>query len=716
MASDTREDISRILTEVTSTSGLIPESSGLRSLKSFARASESNLRNLFDLLGDKLRANHSQVRYLTLHIVDELFMRSKLFRELLVSTFESFLQYTVGHRTTSPLPPPSERALMLREKALEFTEKWNGAFGLHYRALHLGFRYLKDTLRYKFPNLLEQRVAEDRQRRMKEDRMRKLLAAKLDLFQENFSDLRGEIEATLDQMQQAFEILESSGCGSNPSAADKENNGFCEEEFSGDEYEETMFGARELRRAALETVAEEKRRKVSADNSAVLDSLRELLKVLCKRHIPATQGGLTLLFRVETNDKKQTEQLLKSLIDLKNRLLDARTSCAKYGVTPELLRSSPTGSDDEEDIEGVEWETGPIVIQNIDAKMDGRATEQVKNESIVRDASKRDEHGRSSLEKVACKNRERKPGMGSEAKISHRGTVKENPDLLQKAPVIPWGHYLEHWGEEHRVQIDSRGLDVDNHWGPVDSEAVFPADRVKEFSQRTSYYEPQALPNRPCKAPLKSGGLCQRRDFLKCPMHGVIIPRDEKGQPIAVGDEGCQDKLSGRHGAADGEGMDTYRCDEAREELNAERDGKKLERSQTKDSNLRNKLAHEAVNNVRKSDRLKQEQKRQEILKQTGARRAREHNDAVLRQAALAGTSQGHNEILGEDSLETVSISDISRKRKKTNGLAAMLHKPETIRDRLSKRLLNTRVNDAVVEHIDREEDRRRQSLMSNNW
>ena len=36
----------------------------------------------------------------------------------------------------------------------------------------------------------------------------------------------------------------------------------------------------------------------------------------------------------------------------------------------------------------------------------------------------------------------------------------------------------------------------------------------------------------PCRAPLKNGHLCPRKDMIRCPFHGIIIPRDEHGVPI----------------------------------------------------------------------------------------------------------------------------------------------------------------------------------------
>lgn len=35
-----------------------------------------------------------------------------------------------------------------------------------------------------------------------------------------------------------------------------------------------------------------------------------------------------------------------------------------------------------------------------------------------------------------------------------------------------------------------------------------------------------------CRAPLKSGKLCPRMDRFKCPLHGKIVARDEKGEIV----------------------------------------------------------------------------------------------------------------------------------------------------------------------------------------
>ena len=54
--------------------------------------------------------------------------------------------------------------------------------------------------------------------------------------------------------------------------------------------------------------------------------------------------------------------------------------------------------------------------------------------------------------------------------------------------------------------------------------------RVIEFSGK---FEPVRWS---CRAPLPSGRLCPRRDRVKCPLHGKVIPRDNMGQPTEAED------------------------------------------------------------------------------------------------------------------------------------------------------------------------------------
>ena len=74
----------------------------------------------------------SQVRLLAVDVCDELFMRSKAFRDLVSPSFDRFLQLAVGYRSRDPLPGPADCAENLRTKALAAIQRWERAFGMHY--------------------------------------------------------------------------------------------------------------------------------------------------------------------------------------------------------------------------------------------------------------------------------------------------------------------------------------------------------------------------------------------------------------------------------------------------------------------------------------------------------------------------------------------------------------------------------------------------------
>ncbi|KAH9794338.1 UV-stimulated scaffold protein A-like [Citrus sinensis] len=105
-------------------------------------------------------------------------------------------------------------------------------------------------------------------------------------------------------------------------------------------------------------------------------------------------------------------------------------------------------------------------------------------------------------------------------------------------------------------------------------------------------------------------------------------------------------------------------------------------------SDLGEQLAKQAIKNVRERD--KEEARKRKIDKQLLNRaklaEVREHNEAVLRDAALASTSR--SAAAGDEAEDTNGRRSSSRNKKQT--LASMLRKKVTTRDRLTQRLLNT--------------------------
>jgi hypothetical protein len=63
------------------------------------RSSAQNIRDCYEILIEKLNQDHSEIRYSALQIVDCLFMRSHLFRELVLDEFHNLFELVLGKLT-----------------------------------------------------------------------------------------------------------------------------------------------------------------------------------------------------------------------------------------------------------------------------------------------------------------------------------------------------------------------------------------------------------------------------------------------------------------------------------------------------------------------------------------------------------------------------------------------------------------------------------------
>jgi hypothetical protein len=117
------------------------------------------------------------------------------------------------------------------------------------------------------------------------------------------------------------------------------------------------------------------------------------------------------------------------------------------------------------------------------------------------------------------------------------GAPSLRSQLLARAPMVESGQFLETWDRSH-LPTNARGLELENHWGRVDTEATVSVERMAELAVglQASYYVPPlpAVAAPACRAPVGAGGgrLCSRRDSVRCPFHGPIVPRDDQGQPL----------------------------------------------------------------------------------------------------------------------------------------------------------------------------------------
>ncbi|TXG63035.1 hypothetical protein EZV62_010029 [Acer yangbiense] len=629
----------------------------LKAIKSVVRYSDPELRLAAQTLMDLMKRDHSQVRYLTLLIIDELFMRSKLFRTLVIENLDQLLSLSVGFRRNLPLPAPPAIATILSSKAIEFLEKWNASFGVHYRQIRLGFDYLKNTLRFQFPNLQANAARIQQERREREIKTKEILRNKFEILGQNLSTMKEEIQSTIDEIGECVDIIR----------AKEENMALAP--LDDDDFEE--FRSSELRQIRLDSLKEGEKVHENNDNTVVFDALRELYKLLMTKHIGSVQESISVLIRVEVPDNRLRDSMLKELIDIRNRLLLVKKKCEESGCA--LATNVKEEEEEEEEEEEDFWEEGKIGLTE-----KGSSSTPSKPKQKLQNLA------------VASTSGEIKNEQSDKNELCKTDSNSPRSKLLSEAPVVEWGSFLGNWGLDRDFMANQRGLELDNHWGRVDYDAVIPAEKIAELNLQATFYKEEPVEIQPCRAPLRKGGLCQRRDLKVCPFHGPIIPRDDEGNPINQKNPSSDENPIQKNSSID---------DETSLDLG---------------SDLSEQLAKQAIQNVR--DREKEEGKKRKIDKQSLNRaklaKVREHNEAVLRNAALASTSR--SEAVGEDIEVTNGKKSSTRNKKKT--LASMLRNKVTTKDRLAQRLLNTRARGATTRQLTMGEEDTYRENFPNQW
>lgn len=113
----------------------------------FFRESDSYVRVTYETLMKDLAKDHSEVRFSSFQVMNELFLRSHLFRELLTADFQWFVSLTCGTDPAHSLPPPFPAAERLKEESLLAIRQWVEKFGEGYPKLKIGFNFLRHNKR-----------------------------------------------------------------------------------------------------------------------------------------------------------------------------------------------------------------------------------------------------------------------------------------------------------------------------------------------------------------------------------------------------------------------------------------------------------------------------------------------------------------------------------------------------------------------------------------
>jgi len=306
---------------------------------------------------------------------------------------------------------------------------------------------------------------------------------KLKSISEEISENIEEISNSIVQLENGLSILVPNDLKS----CDESETNHCESNSE-------LFRAHGMTNSNFSLTIEVKKIKIvlTNDNRDLIQFLQEQYHLLSSRHVP-----LVIKWNISASKLGAEEHLQKRILDLKLRLESIISKYEELDL-PCSTQADPciSSSESDSDLESV-------------ADKDGY------EETVVP----------SYFPPTRAFGSEDQPGPS----CSNMNIRKRKPKPTSKLP-----HDIELY-EAAQKQVSTPTFSIN----PVESFWVSPSEDADNDPLRTAAIltQPVALSEEfnpvrwSCRAPMKSGKLCPRRDRRKCPLHGPIVARDELGNP-----------------------------------------------------------------------------------------------------------------------------------------------------------------------------------------
>lgn len=544
-------ELQQIIQKLTTTGKKTLDEGEMKKLKNICKASDKNVNCAYYSLMTQLRKDHAEIRYSTLLIINELVMRSYVFRAKLEADFEEFLELVEETDLEKPLPPPLPVAKQLRIKGLEFIKNWATKFGQHHMRLQLALNYLQKCRKVDFDDI-EARNSVERMRELREQqRLERIINEKIGKVKSEIQEIGEEISNVVTQMENCFQLLIPHTADNLFTASDFEHpeNAISEDiEISNSCLDDKLrhHGFYDMKKTI--TIEIEKKSEIAVtsneDTSPIIDNLKDLEKQICGRYYPMVTRWLKILTK-----GSNCSDLLKQAIDLKSLMEASLEKYKELKVKP--TQSSRDSDEDDDDFEEVKEKEGyeetvkssPKISPEIQpsCSRDMSYTERAYQwkMKLHNDDLKDPTTALSTLSKRFKNCQSTSVTNDKEIVSSDKEEQKKNKktELLEKAPVLPYDIDLYHWEEEKPLIPEVVRFDSLHKFWETKDEDCEENETLKEVqiaSLRTrkidfsGKFEPVKWS---CRAPLSNGKLCPRKDRYKCPFHGKIIPRDSVGNP-----------------------------------------------------------------------------------------------------------------------------------------------------------------------------------------
>lgn len=516
-----------------------------KQVKKLCKTSDAYVVELYKLVTKQLRKKHAEIRFSAFQICDEIFRRSHIFRELLLKDFNNFVDLVLGLNPKKPLPKPESVAKQLKQKSVEVIQQWFDDFGDGYVPLKLGYTYLRDCKRVDFAELTARTEAERQRAEEERQRTEEIKRKKIEKINNELEETSSEIQDCIVQFRNCFRLLipdvhdffvvfkedeePSEVVGLRHDEQNiSEEGGFIHSENDEEENEDIDYGSEYMRTHGIMkgtniniNLEDVRKLKETNDNAILIANLKEYVHILNTIFFPKVNSWEQTMRPLSEGNAN----LIKRILDIKQSVQSAvkmfESLCILPQEKPQPVMCDDSDTDDDDFIEVPMDDPRVLRAMESEAALLGVHRSNLGTSSVLPD----DQYNQPSTSGI------------SRTSLPQLVKGKNDINKLSYTPRCP-DEYLS------KVPLSCAPKRLDNPLAGLSQVWTATPDLHEQedvnstggvlgvATQRVNYERAWQPVKWACRAPLKLGGLCPRKDREKCPFHGPIIPRDEVGKPL----------------------------------------------------------------------------------------------------------------------------------------------------------------------------------------
>eukprot|EP00088_Acartia_fossae_P045329 TRINITY_DN4876_c0_g1_i5.p1 TRINITY_DN4876_c0_g1~~TRINITY_DN4876_c0_g1_i5.p1 ORF type:complete len:613 (-),score=108.34 TRINITY_DN4876_c0_g1_i5:378-2216(-) len=471
----------------------------LKNLKKCCKSSDDVLSSVNSELFKQIAKNNADIRVLCLTVFDELFRRSHLFRTLTIERFEELTILCTGVDSLKPLPLPKLSAKQLQSKSIELFKQWIDAYVEGYPKLKIVHEALKRRVNFSSNTLLND--VDEMRREADREREATLWRGRVLQVEKEVTENQDAMDQCIQESKASIELWQDGG---SPGLEDVRTTALC------DQY-----------------------------------------NVLYRRYIPLCKTWTVTLTKAGRHTQ---HELLRKCVEIKRNLDSLFETIVNLGINFEKINASRTIETKQKRKTGEEElfsdpTTFAANVKKYEADFPTRTNflSEAKQSKINAEPStskkQSDEDPKESTSKASTSelncDKNNIDTKSCDTKTSDERNLQPEKEKksssskkisLENVPVIKMSELVSEYKVERNMDLETVWLNGER----AESAGASTSSGIKRVLTLSEEFVPVT---RSCRFPLDNGSLCPRRDRYKCPFHGVIVNRDEEGQPSSAKDE-----------------------------------------------------------------------------------------------------------------------------------------------------------------------------------